>query len=210
MYDEWKKRGVLSKEKANQIGRPGWYSRGYIPHFSGDQITQMVTYRLADSMPQEVLLRWKTELEQLPQKEFELEQRKRIDAYLDQGYGNCYMNDPLIADLVQDNLLFSDNDRYRLHAWCVMPNHVHVLFTPTTDWEMGTIVHTWKSYTAHRCNKILQRSGGFWQKEPYDRYIRDEKHFANAVRYIENNPVKAGLCEKPEDWKWSSAAHREK
>ena len=70
---------------------------------------------------------------------------------------------------------------------------------------MGKIVHTWKSYTAHECNKILARSGEFWQKESFDRYIRDENHFASAVAYIENNPVKAGLCKRPQDWKWSSA-----
>jgi len=205
MNDQWKRRPHLSKDKARQTGTPGWYSRGYLPHFSGEQVTQTVTFRLFDSMPQSVLDRWRQELKHLPKREQDRERRKRIDAYLDQGYGSCFMKDDLIADIVQGTLLYSEGDRYRLHAWCVMPNHVHVLFTPEPGWEMGKIVHTWKSYTSHECNKVLGRSGEFWQKEPFDRYVRDENHFANAVAYIENNPVKAGLCRSPEDWKWSSA-----
>ncbi len=205
MGNEWKKRLVVAKEKAQQLGLGAWHSRGYLPHFSGDAVTQLVTYRLVDSMPQEVLARWSEELKHLPPTEFDLEKRKRIDAYLDQGYGNCYLKDERIAALVQENLLFADNGRYRLYAWCIMPNHVHVLFTPSTSQELGKIVHSWKSYTAHECNKLLNRTGEFWQKEMYDRYIRDEKHFATAIRYIENNPVKAGLCASPEDWLWSSA-----
>ncbi|HSB09750.1 MAG TPA: transposase [Blastocatellia bacterium] len=207
MGDQWKKRPVLSKEKARHVGTPGWYSRGYVPHFSGEEITQTVTFRLFDSMPQTVLARWREELKQLPDNELDRAWRKRIDGYLDQGYGSCLTKEDRIAAIIQGSLLYSDGDRYRLHAWVVMPNHVHVLFTPTSGLEMGKIVHTWKSYTAHECNKALGRRGDFWRKEPFDRYIRDEQHFANAVAYIENNPVKAGLCRSPQDWKWSSAGY---
>lgn len=73
---------------------------------------------------------------------------------------------------------------------------------------MSTIVRSWKSFTAHECNKLLGRSGRFWQREPFDRYIRNKQHFQRAVSYIEENPVKAGLCRKPEDWQWSSARRR--
>ena len=73
---------------------------------------------------------------------------------------------------------------------------------------MSQIVHSWKSFTAHECNKILQRQGRFWDREPFDRYIRNQKHFRNALVYIENNPVSAGLCDRPEDWPWSSARKR--
>lgn len=86
-----------------------------------------------------------------------------------------------------------------------MPNHVHVLFTPQDEWDMSQIAHTWKSFTANECNSVLKRRGQFWQPELYDRYIRDERHFANAVDYIQNNPVKAGLCSSAEEWLWSSA-----
>ncbi|HZS06033.1 MAG TPA: transposase [Blastocatellia bacterium] len=205
MNDQWKKRVVVPKAKAGRTGTPRRYSRGYLPHFSGEEVTQTVTFRLVDSMPQVVLERWREELKHLAQKDYDRERRKRIDAYLDQGYGSCFMKDDRIAAIVQESLLYSDEDRYQRHAWCVMPNHVHVLFTPRPGWEMGRIVQTWKSYTAHQCNKVLGRSGEFWQTEPFDRYVRDENHYSDGVRYIENNPVRAGLCASTQDWKWSSA-----
>ena len=205
MSDEWRKRVVVSKERSRAIGQPGWYSRGYLPHFDAEGQTQTMTFRLFDSMPREVLDRWREELASLPEKEAELERRKRMDAYLDQGYGGCYLKDHRLALIVQNALLFFDNQRYAMHAWVVMPNHVHVLFTPNAGYGLSEIAHSWKSYTANQCNKVLNRKGQFWQPEPFDRYVRDERHYANAIRYIENNPVKAGLCEKPEDWLWGSA-----
>ncbi|MBS1810610.1 MAG: transposase [Acidobacteria bacterium] len=191
-----------------RLGIAGWHSRGYLPHFSDAVHTQFVTFRLFDSMPQEVLQRWAKELEQFPKSHLEREQKKRIEAYLDSGYGSCYLRDSRIAEVVQNALLHFDHDRYALHAWVIMPNHVHVLFTPLNAWEWGKILHSWKSFTAHECNKILERQGELWQKDPFDRYIRDEQHFANARAYIENNPVKAGLCATPQDWQWSSAHYR--
>ncbi|HEU0175254.1 MAG TPA: transposase [Blastocatellia bacterium] len=205
MSDAWKKRAIVSKVKGQTIGGPGWYSRGYLPHFDAEGQTQTVTFRLFDSMPQGVLDGWREEINSLPKKEYDLERRKRIDAYLDQGYGSCYLRDGRIAEIVQNALLHFDGERYFLHAWVVMPNHVHVLYTPQAGRELSQIAHSWKSYTANACNKALARKGEFWQPEAFDRYIRDERHFANAVSYIENNPIKAGLCDKPEDWRWSSA-----
>ncbi|HXI23679.1 MAG TPA: transposase, partial [Pyrinomonadaceae bacterium] len=113
-----------------------------------------------------------------------------------------------VAEIVEHALLHIDGERYALHAWCVMPNHVHTLFTPLKGSKMSGIVHSWKSFTAHECNKVLDRTGKFWEREPFDRYIRNQRHFNNAVTYIEYNPVKAGLCQKNEDWKWSSARMR--
>jgi len=89
-----------------------------------------------------------------------------------------------------------------------MPNHVHVLFTPTNTHSLADILHSWKSYTTHRANRILNCQGKLWQEESFDRYIRDERHFTAAVEYIEANPVKAGLCVRNEEWEFSSAARR--
>ena len=86
-----------------------------------------------------------------------------------------------------------------------MPNHIHYLLKPLKDVELEEITHSIKSYTAHEANKILKRKGSFWQEETFDRYIRNRKHFVNVIKYIENNPVKAKLCNKKEDWKFSSA-----
>lgn len=107
---------------------------------------------------------------------------------------------------MQDALLFHKGAKYKLHAWVVMPNHVHVLLTPLEDVHFPTIMHSIKSYTANEANKIAGRSGQFWQLESFDRYIRNLKHFVGVIRYIENNPVKAGLCRSPEEWPFSSAS----
>jgi len=111
--------------------------------------------------------------------------------------------------MVQNSLLKFDGSRYRLFAWVVMPNHVHTLMTRFESYELKDLLHSHKSYTAHEANKILQRTGKFWIDDYFDRYARNEKHFYKTIEYIENNPVKAGLCEKPEDWPFSSARWRE-
>src|SRR5882672_4634220 len=110
-------------------GSPQWYSRGYLPHFDMAEMTQTLTFRLFDSMPQSVLESWKTELTVLPDKDADNERRKRIDAYLDKGYGSCFLKNDAVAEIVQNALLHFDGQRYALHAWVVMPNHVHTLFT---------------------------------------------------------------------------------
>jgi REP element-mobilizing transposase RayT len=86
-----------------------------------------------------------------------------------------------------------------------MPNHVHVLLTPTPGMAPGTIVSSWKRYTARQSNKLLSRSGTFWQNDYWDRFIRNERHFEAAVSYIDQNPVKAGLVDEPTAWPWGSA-----
>jgi REP element-mobilizing transposase RayT len=211
MSDHWKKRAVLPKRTTtgSDIASPvGWHSRGYLPHFEGGEIPQTVTFRLFDSLPRSLLEQWREELATRPHKEAEVERRLRIEAYLDRGAGSAWMNDPRIADKVQDALLFFDGLRYRLQAWVVMPNHVHALLTPNAGWELEGILHSWKSFTSNECNKLLERRGEFWQTESFDRFVRNEKHYQNAIVYIEENPVKAGLCTKPEEWPWSSARRR--
>ncbi len=190
----------------------GWYSRGYFPHFDGDGVPQHVCFHLFDSLPQDILFQLRDELAASREVEGSVERnrewRKRIHEFLDRGHGECLLRDERLAKIVEDSLLHFDGDRYALHAWCVMPNHVHTLFTPLGTNRMSGIVHSWKSFTAHECNKTLARKGRFWQREPFDRYIRNKRHFQNAVAYIEDNPVKAGLCDKPRDWVWSSARRR--
>ena len=185
----------------------GWHSRGYLQHFDGGEIPQAITFRLYDSVPQSVLERWQEELAGEEETRGDA-MRHRIEHYLDQGYGSSYLKEPRLAFLVQDALLHLDGKHYRLAAWVVMPNHVHLLATPCEGHSLSRILHSIKSYTASEANRLLNRKGQFWMKESFDRYIRDAKHFAAAVAYIENNPVKARLCHKPEDWPYSSARLR--
>lgn len=186
----------------------GWHSRGYLPHFEGGEIAQTINLRLADSLPKSVLERWNQELarDQIANASIV---RERIERYLDQGYGDCALRNKHVAELVQGSLLHFDGERYWLCAWVVMPNHLHVLLTPNSAWPLSRIMKLFKSYTSHKANEILDRRGQFWMEDYFDRYIRDHKHFMNAIAYIENNPVKAGLCDQAGDWMFSSASFRQ-
>ena len=181
----------------------GWRSRGYLPHYDGGETSQFITTRLADSLPQNLLKKWRIELEK--EEITDVEFRKTIEIYLDSGYGNCYLKQNEIGLMVQENLLHHADKKYKLYAWVIMPNHIHYLITPILPFTMAEITHSNKSFTAHQANKILNKSGQFWMPESFDRYIRDENHFLQTIAYIENNPVKAGLCENKKDWKFISA-----
>jgi putative transposase len=188
---------------AEKLGFRGWCSRGYLPHFDAPGVRQMITYRLADAMPASRRHEW----EALLVIEDERERRIKIEGYLDAGHGECHLRRPEIAALVQENLLHFDGGRYRLLAWAVMPNHVHAL-VEILQTPLAEILHGWKSYTGKAANHLLKRTGDFWQDEYFDRFIRDEEHFRKALRYIENNPVKAGLVKTAEEWIFGSAHFR--
>jgi putative DNA methylase len=190
-----------------ELREAGWHSRGYLPHFDGGEIAQTITLHLADSLPQAVLKRWRREIS-AESATNDAVLRKRIEYYLNQGYGDCWLKDVRVAAMVQKSLLHFDDQRYWLSAWVVMPNHVHTLLTPNVQWSLSEIMKSFKSYTSHEANKILRRHGQFWIEDYFDRYVRDEKHLVSAIAYIESNPVKARLCKKPEDWPFSSAWFR--
>ena len=179
----------------------GWHSRGYIPHFDSGGLVQSVAFRLADSVPQDLLRLWRAELRG---DDRAAALRERIARYEDASHGACHLRRPEIARLVQDALQHADGDRYRLLAWCVMPNHVHALIEQMPGSRLADIVQSWKSFTAKRANRMLGREGPFWARDYFDRYIRDENHFETTRRYVNENPAKAGLCEDAADWPWSS------
>src|SRR5262249_1547529 len=106
--------------------------------------------------------------------------------------GSCALRDPVIAEMVQSTLLYFDTERYCLHAWTVMPNHVHVVVTPLAPHTPGRILHTWKSFTAKQANGMLNRAGAFWETESFDHAIRSADGFERFVHYIEQNAVVAG------------------
>jgi putative transposase len=190
-------------------GVPGWHSRGYLPHFE-NRGTQHVTFHLADSLPQSALQQIELELKALPAEKQDVERRKRIEAWVDAGYGSCVLREPRLAGMVQGSLLMFDAQRYRLLAWAVMPNHVHVLSEPMEGWAVAKVVASWKKFTARKiCEDRRDRGKSLispvWHREYWDRYIRDQKHLQEAIEYIHMNPVKAGLVARPESWRWSSA-----
>ena len=186
----------------------GWYSRGYLPHWDRPGMIQSINFRLADSLPAAVVTKWEAEIKACPEKKGDLELRRRIEEYLDAGHGQCWLKRPRFAELVQHALLHFDGTRYRLLAWCVMPNHVHAFIETRQSFPIGEVMHSWKSFTGHRANRILKREGEFWQREYMDRYVRNAERYEKVIAYIEENPVKAGLAKLKTDWVWSSAEFR--
>jgi REP element-mobilizing transposase RayT len=183
-----------------------------------------VTFRLADSLPRETVAR-------LAERHVEMQYRARatnlallsnastarqaqeaaeIEALLDRGSGAAWLRKPELAETVAQTLRHFEGERYHLHAWVVMPNHVHVVVEPSGRQSLGEILHSWKSYTAQAANRQLGRQGTFWQRESYDHLVRDAKDLAGCCEYTEQNPVKADLCHAAHDWPWSSAYLRPK
>ncbi len=190
-------------------GEAVWHSRGYLPHFEGAEAIQHVTFHLADSLPRTAILRIEAETKALPAEKRDAERRERMEAWIDAGHGSCLLHKPDIAEMVQRALLAFDSRRYRLLAWVVMPNHVHVLFQPMNGWAVAKTVASWKKFTARVICGSLRNHGKHpapvWHREYWDRYIRDRRHFDRAIGYIHENPVKAGLVASAETWLWSSA-----
>jgi REP element-mobilizing transposase RayT len=192
----------MSDHVGPRASRPhrGWHERGYLPHFDGGAIVQMITFWLADSLPRAIA-------EQiLSSSKNEVDRILWLEKYIDQGRGACLLADVRAASLVRDAVMFFDGERYRLLKWVIMPNHIHVLIEQLPGFPLDRIVHSWKSYTAKAINKLNGTSGAVWAADYFDRYIRNEDHYRNASHYIENNPVKAKLAAKAEAWAFSSAA----
>ncbi len=181
-------------------------------------------------MPKEALLKLQAERERVkvilsritdPQERVERayrEQRRffgKWDNVLDsRSTGPIWLQDARIAELMIESMYYRDGQVYDLEAFCVMPNHVHMVFTPLPDTSktetdeksyhaLPAIMHSLKLYTAGQANKILEREGNFWQHENYDHVVRDEAEWRRIVEYVLNNPVKAGLVTNQNDWLWS-------
>jgi REP element-mobilizing transposase RayT len=190
-------------------------NRGYLPHFEMPDGRYFVTFRLADSLPQEVYRKLQNERQQALNAAQNSGARAtivelnrvaeayslRLDAYLDEGKGSSALRNAEAAQIVADALHFFDCDRYRLHAWCVMPNHVHAVLQPLGDHGLSKIMQSLKRFTAREINRISGKTGGFWQPEYYDHLIRDENDLWTKIRYVLENPARAGL----RDWPWSGA-----
>ncbi len=186
-----------------------------------------LTARLADSLPREAILRLLDEAEQSDlllaritdsrarTERAYLEQRRLFgewdaELHLDKQ-GPRWLGDARIAELVAGSLHHRDGQVYRLVAFCIMPNHLHwvIVPLPTEDGvfhSLPAIMHSLKRYTARQANLLLGREGAFWQAESYDHVVRDEAEARRIIEYVLNNPVKAGLAQRWEDWRWNYVA----
>ena len=181
-------------------------SRRSLPHWRIEGGVYFVTFRLDDSLPQEIVAEYRRESQWLAggggdPRDLTRLYCQRIDRALDAGTGTCPFAQPELAGIVQEALRHFDGDRYSLYAFCVMPNHVHAVVRPGTA-TLAKILHTWKSYTASYVNQRLGRRGTFWQHESFDHLIRNVADLHRFCRYTFENSDKAGLT----DWPWRYVA----
>ncbi|NCD34492.1 MAG: transposase [Spartobacteria bacterium] len=229
------KKALGSSKNADQtVGAPinspnphlGWYKRN-LPHCDYPGTLQMISYHLADSLPAQAIERMETELQSLPPEKRSTQFRKKCEAWLDAGHGSCVLRKPSIAKLIIENWKHYEGSRYRLIAYVVMPNHVHVLIHAHEGYALGKIVQAWKGYTGRMIAKQLSGSADrlvgssnsnadqtvgapaqIWHREYWDRFIRNEQHYQSAIAYIRNNPVTAKLVAQSSDWPYATFLHQ--
>jgi putative transposase len=180
------------------------HTRNRLPHWQQEGAVYFVTFRSADAIPTKLRDEWREQreiwLRLHPEPwitETEREYHRRfsgaIDRWLDASHGSCILRRRDCAKLVNETLCHFDGQRLALISSVVMPNHVHALFVQNAQYPLEKLILRWKTFTARKINKLLQRSGSLWQRDYFDRLVRDEQHFANCVRYIRRNPEKAQL-----------------
>lgn len=209
------------------------YYRRNLPHIHPASAVFFITFRLSGSLPDWIIEKLMDEFnserelqilrlsdpstKKIPD-EFYRRYFETFDSFLDSHMNNDrWLTDQRVAKVVMDSIHYRDGKEYELLCATIMPNHVHMLIeigqknTESMRSNIGLdpntfvsiILHSLKRYTAFECNKILNRSGAFWQSESYDRVIRNERELENTLRYIINNPVKAGLVKEWKDWHYS-------
>ena len=181
-------------------------SRSGLPHWEQPGVCLFLTFRLADSIPEQKLRNWREEREiwtdrhpkpwtDAQEREYHLRFSGQIDRWLDAGEGSCVLKSAGTRSCLTKTLLAGNGDAFALHSFVIMPNHVHLL----TSFRQGELLKNrlqrWKGGSARCINEELQRTGRLWQLGYFDRLIRDAEHFGNCVRYIRRNPQKACLRE---------------
>jgi len=191
-----------------------------MPHIERPGAIYFVTFRLGDSLTGQMLQRLRRERRRLeetarqeglplrPEDAWRINRayRRQVEAALDQAHGNCRLKNSPVAQIVCNALQRFDGERYILGPWCLMPNHVHVLVRPLDGHALPDILQSWKSYTAKAANRLLGRSGPFWQREYYDHVVRNEQELQRCTDYIVSNPARACLAE----WPWLGEGNMER
>jgi REP element-mobilizing transposase RayT len=198
-----------------------YYHRN-LPHYHLDGYPLFITFRLFGSLPIEVLTQLKAqrelELKALEngvlaeRHEIEKKHFERYDDWLARcEFGPRWLQTDKIADIVAKEIHNLNGNRYQLMAYCIMPNHVHLLIESvvvevakhqgkSARYPVTETLRLLKGRTARYCNLELSHSGRFWQHESYDHVVRDEQELERTILYILNNPIKAGLVNEWKNW----------
>jgi REP element-mobilizing transposase RayT len=189
-----------------------------LPHWEQPGAMAFITWRTIDSIPEDVLRRWRVErtnwlrrqgidplsdgwqeslrlLSREARREYHERFTNRWMEFLDKGHGACVLRRQELSAVVANSLLHADNREYVISDFVVMPNHVHVLAQFHAEGDMKRCCKSWKHWTAGRINEVLQQSGRFWQVESFDHLVRSPEQFEFLRRYIAENPRAAGLQE---------------
>ena len=177
----------------------GYYHHNKLPHFDQADAIQCITIRLQDALLPAHIRQLKMAGNAPARSEF-----RELDDRLDRGYGASFLIEPHIARIIIDALEFRDGRVFRMYAWVLMPNHMHMIIRQMEDQPLGTIVKSFKTYTARDINKTRSRTGQVWQFDYFDRLIRSERQLSAAVDYLHYNPVKAGLVSQMKEWEYGS------
>ncbi len=212
---------LFSKNMSEIKNNSAFYQGKKLPHWQPAGATFFLTMRLAGSIPKHIIAQYKA------QKDIEVKELKRIfpndpllladqlynldkkyfsifDKELDKSNEPYWLQEKEIAKIVKESIAFFEGKELITHAYCIMPNHLHWVFTHDEDAQvLWQILQRMKRYTATEANKILHRQGQFWEDESYDHIVRDAKEFDNIVLYTLQNPVKAGFVKTWEEWKFS-------
>ncbi|MGI4971931.1 MAG: REP-associated tyrosine transposase [Janthinobacterium lividum] len=189
------------------MGNLVYYERN-LPHRLPPGSPIFLTFRLADSLPASVAARLQVQFKNTDEDSAAnsyAQQRRyfgRFDELLDAGgYGPTWLAEPLVAELVGSSLRYFHGKAYTLLCYCLMPNHVHLVVSlPDEVPPLAEMLQRVKGYTALQANKLLNRTGQFWQRETYDHIVRDGEEMSRVIAYVVNNPVKAGLVANWEAW----------
>ncbi len=179
-------------------------TQNHLPHWQQEGSTYFDTWRLKDSIPRDVLERLiseRTDWEILHPKPWTDEEEaeyhntfsKEADRLMDMGFGECVLRHLNCRDALAKSLSLFDGERFLMHSWVAMPNHVHVLFSLVESGSLEKVIGGWKEYSAKDINVVIGNEGSLWQKDYFDRIIRDWEHMFRVAKYIRRNPEKAKL-----------------
>jgi hypothetical protein len=200
-----------------------------LPHWAQAGTVCFITWRTNDSLPKDVIERWRherfqwlrahginprgtkwraalRELDPALQRQFFNHFSTQWHDQLDACHGECILKDPANAQLLADSLLYADGDLYELTDYVVMPNHIHLLGTFFDEATMLKQCESWQHFTARQINRRIGKSGRFWQQDGFDHLVRSEEQFEHYRRYIADNPRKANPAEGT-FLHWQSSRH---
>lgn len=186
-----------------------------IPRREVNLSTYFVTFRLAGALPTQklielqekrdeelrILFNRNKEVHPITQEEIDTIHKsfnKNVECYLDSGHGSCVFKNHKVAEFMRDCLLHFHDQRYSIHAWCIMPNHVHCIVQPYQGYPLNSILKSWKSFSTKQINTILGWSGKLWQSEGYEHTLNNNNEYDRATEYILTNPERVHL----NNWKW--------